>query len=89
MHALHPLLRAQLERSCGGAVSEGLEQLLQAVSDTYTRVDGAVDRRAGESALERLGAQLAATLNALPDLLFSVSRAGVIVDFRAPEEAEL
>lgn len=41
-------------------------------------------RKLAEEALRRANMQLAATLNALPDLMFEVDQTGRIFDFRAP-----
>ena len=52
-------------------------------------VQDITERRRSEAALLELKEQLAATLNALPDLLFAVDRDGRILDYRAPSADKL
>jgi PAS domain S-box-containing protein len=47
------------------------------------------ERRQAEKALKESHAQLAATINALPDLMFEVDKEGCIHDFRAPNSEAL
>ena len=48
-------------------------------------VEDVTERHEAEEALRKSHEHLAATLNALPDLLFEVDRAGRIHDYRAPQ----
>lgn len=89
MQKIHPLMRRQIKKYYGNIedIPRDLQVFIQAVSDTYFEFD--TDREMLERSLELSSQELIqangrreAVFQALPDLLFTIDKENIIIDYK-------